>query len=166
MLKTSQVLELSFRLGVRCVSVYAFAIDNFRRSPEEVTALMDLCEEKLYTLCEHGCVRLLSFCDITVIFSRRDLLEEYGVRLNVLGRTSLLPEKVQMAAKKAHQVTRHNKRCAYLFVNKQFSMLLLRAILNVMMPYASRDEMTTAMQKVGQKALQGELSLRYLTILL
>lgn len=42
------------RLGVRCVSVYAFAIENFNRSPEEVDALMTLAEEKLTEISKHG----------------------------------------------------------------------------------------------------------------
>lgn len=42
------------RLGVKCVSVYAFAIENFKRSEVEVTALMDLAETKMLELCEHG----------------------------------------------------------------------------------------------------------------
>lgn len=44
------------RLNIRCVSAYAFAIENFKRTPEEVTALMNLAEEKLLEICEHGYV--------------------------------------------------------------------------------------------------------------
>ena len=44
------------RLDVRCVSVYAFAIENFKRTPEEVDALMTLAETKLLEICQHGCV--------------------------------------------------------------------------------------------------------------
>lgn len=42
------------RLGVRCVSVYAFAIENFKRSQEEVDALMNLAEEKLVEMSQQG----------------------------------------------------------------------------------------------------------------
>lgn len=42
------------RLNVRCVTVYAFAIENFKRSPEEVDALMTLAEEKLVEIAQHG----------------------------------------------------------------------------------------------------------------
>lgn len=41
----------------------------------------------------------------------RDLLDEYGVRLNVIGRTSLLPVNVQEAVHKAEGLSRHNNRC-------------------------------------------------------
>ena len=40
-------LEWCLDLGVKCVTVYAFSIDNFKRSDDEVDALMELAEEKL-----------------------------------------------------------------------------------------------------------------------
>jgi undecaprenyl diphosphate synthase len=51
------MLEICLRLNIKCVSAYAFAIDNFKRSEEEVAALMALAEEKLTELCKHGYVR-------------------------------------------------------------------------------------------------------------
>lgn len=58
LIRNAQMLEICLRLGVRCVSVYSFSIENFKRSPKEVEALMNLAEEKLLELCEHGCVFL------------------------------------------------------------------------------------------------------------
>lgn len=40
------------------MSIYAFAIDNFSRSEEEVDALMRLGKDRLAELCEHGWVLL------------------------------------------------------------------------------------------------------------
>ena len=40
-------LEWCSEVGVQCVSVYAFSVENFKRSPEEVNALMQLAEIKL-----------------------------------------------------------------------------------------------------------------------
>ena len=40
-------LEWCLDLGITCVSVYAFSIENFRRSSQEVEALMNLAEQKL-----------------------------------------------------------------------------------------------------------------------
>ncbi|OCH92262.1 Di-trans-poly-cis-decaprenylcistransferase [Obba rivulosa] len=119
-LALKRVLAICFRLNVKCVSTYGFAIDNFKRSPEEVEALMDLIEEKLLEICEHG-----------------DLLEQYGVRLNVVGNTALFPERVRAAAHKAEAISRHNDK----------------AILNLCMPYASSDEMTTAVQSAIRNGL-------------
>ncbi|KJA17920.1 hypothetical protein HYPSUDRAFT_145740 [Hypholoma sublateritium FD-334 SS-4] len=108
-----RTLEICLRLNIRCVSAYAFSSENFKRSAVEVSALMQLAEEKLVELCNHG-----------------DLLNEYGVRLNVVGRTELLPESVQKAIRQAEHLTRHNKR----------------SILNLCMSYTSREEMTLAME--------------------
>lgn len=41
-------------LGVKHVTVYAFSIDNFQRSPEEVGALMHLAEAKYAELAQVG----------------------------------------------------------------------------------------------------------------
>jgi len=49
-----KVLLWCFELGVKEVSAYAFSMDNFSRSKEEVDYLMDLAESKLETLCEEG----------------------------------------------------------------------------------------------------------------
>ena len=43
-------LEWCLEMGVSCVSVYAFSIDNFKRPPQEVAMLMQLAEEKLEEL--------------------------------------------------------------------------------------------------------------------
>ncbi|RDB22883.1 Dehydrodolichyl diphosphate synthase complex subunit SPAC4D7.04c [Hypsizygus marmoreus] len=117
--RSIQMLEICLRLDVKCVSAYAFSIENFKRLPEEVDALMGLAEEKLVELCDHG-----------------DLLDQYGVRLNVVGRTELLPESVQQAVRRAESLTRHHHK----------------AIFNLCMPYTSRDEMTSAVQFCVQNA--------------
>ena len=45
---------MCLRLRVRCVTVYAFAIDNFNRPKDEVDALMNLAEKRLVELAEKG----------------------------------------------------------------------------------------------------------------
>jgi len=49
-----QILEICLQLGVKCVTVFAFSIENFKRSEDEVDALMELAESKLLELTEHG----------------------------------------------------------------------------------------------------------------
>ena len=48
------MLEICFKLKIRCVTVYAFAIDNFKRPPVEVDGLMNLAKEKIRDVCEQG----------------------------------------------------------------------------------------------------------------
>lgn len=49
-----QTLEVCLKLGVECVSVYAFSIENFKRSKTEVDALLELAKVKIQELCQKG----------------------------------------------------------------------------------------------------------------
>ena len=64
-----QVLEVCYKSGVRVVTIYAFSIENFKRSRYEVDALMSLAKLKLTQLAQHG-----------------DLLSRYGARIQILGQ--------------------------------------------------------------------------------
>ena len=48
----SQVLEWCFDLGIPEVTVYAFSIENFKRSKDEVDGLMELAKQKFDRLME------------------------------------------------------------------------------------------------------------------
>jgi ditrans,polycis-polyprenyl diphosphate synthase len=50
------MLEICLRLGIKCVTVYAFSIENFKRPRKEVDTLMSLAKDKLNELCSHGLV--------------------------------------------------------------------------------------------------------------
>jgi len=119
-----RVLEVCLQLGVKCVTVFAFSIENFKRSEEEVDALMELAETKLLELSEHG-----------------DMLDKYGVRLNVLGKVEMLPENVQRSVRIAQEITKDNDR----------------SILNLCMPYTSRDEIATAVHSAVQERVASGL---------
>ena len=85
------------------VTVYAFSIENFRRSEEEVNALLQLAKEKFEVLVVMMCwsadvglcqtVSLFSFvtCHPQALVKEADQLAKHGVRVRVLGNTSLLP---------------------------------------------------------------------------
>jgi undecaprenyl pyrophosphate synthase len=57
-----------------------------------------------------GELQFFSFFSAAVLMLFRQILEEYGVRLNVLGKTSLLPEYVQEAVRHVESVTRNNNK--------------------------------------------------------
>ena len=87
-----RVLELCMSLeGIYMVTVYAFAIDNFKRSQEEVDALMELAKSRLLELYDHG-----------------EVVSRYSVRVRVVGQRHLLPSGVQDAVKRLEEATKHN----------------------------------------------------------
>ncbi|KAJ2908668.1 cis-prenyltransferase, partial [Coemansia aciculifera] len=73
------------------VSVFAFAINNFNRSTEEVGALMGIARDKLRDLAENS-----------------ELVNKYGVRIRVVGFRELLPEDVRESIEYAELKTRDN----------------------------------------------------------
>lgn len=77
---------------MKAVTVYAFSIENFKRSKYEVDALMDMAKTKLTQLAQHG-----------------DLLDRYGARVRVLGQRSLVKEDVLEAMDKATDMTKDNR---------------------------------------------------------
>lgn len=73
------------------VTIYAFSIENFKRSKFEVDALMEMAKVKLSQMAQHG-----------------DLLDRYGAKVRVLGRLDLLKPDVLVAVNKAVDLTSRN----------------------------------------------------------
>lgn len=89
--KLSEVLQWCLYLGIKEVTVYAFSIENFKRSTEEVNTLMQLAREKFNRLLEE-----------------RDKLNERGVCIRVIGNINLLPADLQKTIAEAMILTRNN----------------------------------------------------------
>lgn len=87
-----QVLEVCYKSGVKVVTIYAFSIENFKRSKYEVDALMEMAKVKLSQLSQHG-----------------DLLDRYGACIRVLGQRELVKPDVLKAVDRAVAMTEHNK---------------------------------------------------------
>src|SRR5512135_460399 len=70
-----EVVEISARLGLEVLTLYAFSVENWKRPRSEVRTLMNLLKE----------------------FVRRELknIQESGVRFRVIGRTADLEPSVQ-----------------------------------------------------------------------
>ncbi len=86
--KVREVLKWCYEVGVQIVTLYAFSTENFRRTPEEVKALMKLIQEK--------------FLEVT----KDPLIHKYKVKVKALGDLSLLPEEVRDAIRTAEEATR------------------------------------------------------------
>lgn len=82
---------MCYKTGVKVVTVYAFSIENFKRSKYEVDGLMDMAKVKLAQLLQHG-----------------DLLDRYGVRIRVLGQRELIKPDLLADIDRATELTSRN----------------------------------------------------------
>lgn len=89
--KLRRVLLWCFELGVREVSVYAFSMDNFSRSKEEVDYLMDLAESKLTNLCDEG----------GFVMKRK-------IKIKICGEVELLRPSLQRVIQQVESKTSHH----------------------------------------------------------
>ena len=76
---------------MKVVTVYAFSIENFKRSKYEVDALMEMAKVKLSQLAQHG-----------------ELLDRYGASIRILGQRDLVKPDVLEAIEKAVELTKRN----------------------------------------------------------
>ncbi|KOO24571.1 dehydrodolichyl diphosphate synthase [Chrysochromulina tobinii] len=91
--KLEQVLRWCCELGVHGVTVYAFSIENFKRSQSEVDALMALAEEGLREM-----------SDETHLVQRR------GVRVRVVGDLSRVSASLYGEMQRVMRMTQGNTR--------------------------------------------------------
>ncbi|KAL3230625.1 Dehydrodolichyl diphosphate synthase complex subunit RER2 [Nakaseomyces bracarensis] len=89
----SKILELCYEAGVDTATVFAFSIENFKRSTYEVDALMNLAKERIRRISEHG-----------------ELAQKYGVRVRVIGDISLLDKELLNEIRHTMEITKNNTR--------------------------------------------------------
>ncbi len=73
------------------MTIYAFSIENFKRSKYEVDALMEMAKIKLSQLAQHG-----------------ELLDRYGASIRILGQRDLVKPDVLQAIDRAVEMTSGN----------------------------------------------------------
>jgi ditrans,polycis-polyprenyl diphosphate synthase len=91
--KLAETLRWCRDMGITEVTVYAFSIENFKRSPEEVDALVNLAKEKFEKLLEE-----------------QEKLDEEGVCVQIIGDWSLVPEKLKPLMAKSMLLTKNNTK--------------------------------------------------------
>lgn len=92
--KLAETLMWCLDLGIREVTVYAFSIENFKRSSEEVGTLMRLATDKFEQL----------------LYKERDKLMEHGVCVRVIGELRLLDERLRALIAELMLLTRENSK--------------------------------------------------------
>ena len=91
--KLEEALRWCCELGVHGVTVYAFSIENFKRSTEEVEALMALTEEKLRAMSDE-----------------RSVVQRRGVRVRVVGDLSRVSDSLRSEMRRVMRMTQGNTR--------------------------------------------------------
>ncbi|XP_043573405.1 dehydrodolichyl diphosphate synthase complex subunit DHDDS [Chiloscyllium plagiosum] len=99
--KLAETLRWCLNLNIREVTVYAFSIENFKRSKEEVDGLMELARQKFTRLLEE-----------------QENLKKHGVCIRVLGNLTLLPVDIQELIAQAVLATQNYNKC---FLNVCFA---------------------------------------------
>ncbi|XP_021055884.1 dehydrodolichyl diphosphate synthase complex subunit DHDDS isoform X2 [Mus pahari] len=99
--KLAETLRWCLNLGVLEVTVYAFSIENFKRSKSEVDGLLDLARQKF-----------------TCLMEEQEKLQKHGVCIRVLGDLHLLPLDLQEKIAHATQATKNYNKC---FLNVCFA---------------------------------------------
>ncbi|XP_065168866.1 dehydrodolichyl diphosphate synthase complex subunit DHDDS [Atheta coriaria] len=99
--KLSQTLLWCQEIGIKEVTVYAFSIENFGRSPEEVETLMSLASDKFEKLLEEV-----------------DKLHENGLCIRIIGNLILIPEELRARIAQAVLLTKDNDKA---FLNIAFA---------------------------------------------
>lgn len=100
--KVSETLEWCSGLGVREVTLYAFSLENFKRSKEEVDCLMELAKNKF-----------------SALLDEKDLVMSHSLCVRIIGNLSYLPQDLQVILAQVVDFTKHNKKvflnvcCAY-----------------------------------------------------
>jgi len=92
----ARVLGWCRELGILQVTLYAFSVENFKRTADEVESIMNLARQK---------------CDS--ILEELDQVNEAGVRVRVAGDLHLLPEDLRDKIEQIQKLTMNNDR-AYL----------------------------------------------------
>lgn len=121
--KVEEVLEWCWQLGVKMLTLYAFSTENFKRSEEE--------KKNIFRILERELRRLLT--------DKRTYERE--VRVRVVGKRSLLPEKILKLAEEVEKAT--------MFHEKRF--------LNIAVAYGGRQELIDATRRIVEKVVKGEL---------
>lgn len=89
----ARILEVCYKSGVKVVTIYAFSIENFKRSKFEVDALMDMAKYQLTQIAEHG-----------------ELLDRYGASFRIQGQRELVKPDVLEAVDRAVEMTKDNNK--------------------------------------------------------
>lgn len=86
--KVEELLRWCWRLNIKMVTLYAFSTENFNRSENEVSTLMELLKKKLSD------------------FQNEPLIKKNQVRIKVIGRLEYLSQEINDEIRKVEEMTK------------------------------------------------------------
>ncbi len=90
--KTEEVLTWCAELGIPRITLWWLSIENLRRDPDEVTAVLSVIEDKLLEWTQGG------------------LADRLGIQLRPIGKLEFLPTSAVRCLRRAESATRDNNR--------------------------------------------------------
>jgi undecaprenyl diphosphate synthase len=122
-----EIVTLSREIGIRWLTLYAFSEENWKRPAHEVQALMKLLNR----------------------FLKKELgeMQENGIRLKTIGRTSRLPKRTRETLLDAIEKTSSNNRMT----------------LTLALSYGSRQEILDGVVKIVERVQRGEIAAHEIT---
>ncbi len=116
-----ETVEASAELGIQYLTLYAFSTENWSRPKMEVDALMELL--------------------VRTIKSEVKTLMKNDIRLAVIGKTDMLPERSRNRLAEAMEETKNNKRMTVVLA----------------LSYSSKWEITEAIRQIAEDAKAGKI---------
>ena len=116
------VTTLCREIGVKYLTLYAFSTENWNRPDSEVSGLMELFKEFLV--------------------SKRNLLIEKNVRLNIIGEKNKFSPELLKLMNETIEATKQTGT---------------KMTLTLALSYGSRQEITSAVRKIAEKAAKHEI---------
>lgn len=116
------IVRTSREIGISYVTLYAFSEENWKRPKYEIKALMGLLKRFLE--------------------SELKEMQENGIRLHTIGRTSKLPEDVRQVILETMQKTAQNRNM----------------VLTLALSYGSRQEICDAVKIIAKRIESGDLN--------
>ena len=121
--RVEDFLGWCMELGVKTVTLYSFSTENFKRDEREVQELMRLFEKTLE--------------DVKVA----DYIHKNRVRIRALGRTGMLPQRIQDLIREVEEAT------------KEYDSYYL----NIAIAYGGRAEIVDATRMIAAEVMNGEV---------
>ena len=123
--KLKKLFKWCKELDIKELTLYCFSMQNFNRPKKEFDYLMDIFEK--------------AFNEV----STDENIHKYKIRINVIGRYYLFPEKVQEKIKKVMDLTKNYNNYR----------------INVALAYGGREEIIDAVKKIAEKLKNKELKI-------